>query len=150
MLGENCSKIYPGERRWTPDSTCLALVWAGGGFSVWSTFGTMILCSLGWDHGPSITDPIKQVPFKSHWGTILRPRGFFLDHSYNIRETNKPKNKTTNLHLQAPYNILDMDWSGEGYQLWVINSATRRFTGTQDAEFCPFPQVPTYGIYLEN
>jgi hypothetical protein len=28
---------------------------------VWSTFGTMILCSLGWDHGPSVTDPIKQV-----------------------------------------------------------------------------------------
>ena len=80
---------------------CLALVWAGGGFSIWSTFGTMIICSLGWDHGPSITDRIKQ----------------------------------------APYNILDMDWSGEGYQLWAINSADRRFTGNQDKEFCPFPKV---------
>ena len=44
---------------------------------------------------------------------------------------------------QAPYNILDMDWSGEGYQLWVVNSATRRFTGPRDTEFCPFPQLVT-------
>jgi len=100
------TKDYPGcpgpvtGLRWTPDSMCLALVWAGGGFSIWSTFGTMIICSLGWDHGPSITDRIKQ----------------------------------------APYNILDMDWSGEGYQLWAINSADRRFTGNQDKEFCPFPK----------
>jgi len=100
------TKDYPGcpgpvtGLRWTPDSMCLALVWAGGGFSLWSTFGTMILCSLGWDHGPTITDPIKQ----------------------------------------APYNIIDMDWSGEGYQLWIINSAERRFTGKKDAEFCPFPK----------
>jgi len=100
------TKDYPGcpgpvtGLRWTPDGMCLALVWAAGGFSVWSTFGTMILCSFGWDHGNNITDPIKQ----------------------------------------APYNILDMDWSGEGYQLWVVNSSKRRFTGTKDAEFCPFPK----------
>ncbi len=70
---------------------------------------------------------------------------------YASGQTDKPINRTKNLNLQAPYNILDMDWSGEGYQLWVINSATRRFTGTQDAEFCPFPQVPTLSSwYLEN
>jgi hypothetical protein len=99
------TRDYPGcpgpvtALRWTPDSTTLALVWAGGGFSIWSTFGTMILCSLGWDHGPGVTSNIKQ----------------------------------------APYNILDLDWSAEGYQLWVVNASERQFTGTKDAEFCPFP-----------
>jgi hypothetical protein len=99
------TKDYPGcpgavtSLRWTPDSTSLALVWAGGGFSIWSTFGTMILCSLGWDHGPTVTSTLTQ----------------------------------------APYNILDLDWSAEGYQLWAVNAKVRQFTGTEDTEFCPFP-----------
>jgi len=97
------TKDYPGcpgpvtALRWTPDSTSLAMVWAVGGFSIWSTFGTMIMCSLGWDHGA--TDNISK----------------------------------------SPYNIQDMDWSAEGYQMWVINSTTRQFTGKKDKEFCPFP-----------
>ena len=99
------TKDYPGcpgpvtSLKWTPDSTTLALVWAGGGFSIWSTFGTMILCSLGWDHGSEVTNNIRQ----------------------------------------APYNILDLDWSAEGYQLWAVNACERRFTGEEDPEFCPFP-----------
>ena len=60
--------------RWTPDSMCLAMVWAGGGFSIWSTFGTMILCSLGWDHSASITDPMKQVSFFESLSPVLRIR----------------------------------------------------------------------------
>ena len=117
------TKDYPGcpgpvtGLKWTPDSTSLALVWAAGGFSIWSTFGTMILCSLGWDHGPRVTD--------------------------NIRK--------------SPYNIQDLDWTAEGYQLWVVNSSTRQFTGKKDAEFCPFPsetegkeEQPDYSSHLGN
>jgi len=100
------TKDYPGcpgpvtSLRWTPDSTCLALAWAGGGFSIWSTFGTMILCSLGWDHGPLITNTMKQTA----------------------------------------YNIMAMDWSAEGYQLWMVNSSRKLYTAAKDKEFCPFPE----------
>jgi len=99
------TKDYPGcpgpvtALKWTPDSTSLALVWAAGGFSIWSTFGSMIMCSLGWDHGQEIMDVMKK----------------------------------------SPYNIQDLDWSAEGYQLWVVNKTTRQFTGKKDADFCPYP-----------
>ena len=101
------TKEYPGcpgpvtVLRWTPDSTCLAMVWAAGGFSVWSTFGTMILCNLGWDHGPAVSDNVKF----------------------------------------GPYNLQDVDWSAEGYQLWGVNSAARQFTGQRDEQFCPHPAM---------
>ena len=63
------TRDYPGcpgpvtALRWTPDSTCLAMVWAAGGLSIWSTFGTMIFCNLGWDHGPRISDAVKKSPY---------------------------------------------------------------------------------------
>ena len=37
--------------KWTPDGTALAMAWERGGFSIWSTFGAMIMCSLCWDYG---------------------------------------------------------------------------------------------------
>jgi len=117
------TKDYPGcpgpvtAMKWTPDSTSLVLVWGAGGFSIWSTFGTMIMCSLGWDYGDKITDPIRK----------------------------------------SPYNIQDLDWSAEGYQLWVVNNSTRQFTGKKDAEFCPFPsdteggqEKPDFTSHLGN
>lgn len=51
------SQVYPGEvgavqcLRWTSDGCALALSWATGGFSVWSTFGALLVCSLGWNYG---------------------------------------------------------------------------------------------------
>jgi len=103
--------------KWTPDSTCLALVWAAGGFSVWSTFGTMIFCNLGWDHGPRISDAVRK----------------------------------------SPYNIQDLDWSAEGYQLWCVNGEQRQYTGEKDKEFCPFPDMsdqdsepPDYRSHLSD
>ena len=61
--------------RWTPDGTALALAWQRGGFSIWSTFGAMIMCSLCWDYGPTVSDPVGQNPlcikslvrFRSSW-----------------------------------------------------------------------------------
>lgn len=50
-------KDYPGCPgrvrciRWTPDGRCVAMAWANGGLSLWSTFGALLLCSLGWDYG---------------------------------------------------------------------------------------------------
>merc|ERR1719369_2018801 len=77
----------------------------------------MILCSMGWDHGPKVSDSIKK----------------------------------------SPYNIQDLDWSAEGYQLWVVNTSVRKFTGKKDKEFCPFPsetedkeEQPDYSSHLGN
>ena len=44
--------------KWTPDGTALAMAWERGGFSIWSTFGAMIMCSLCWDYGPLVSDPV--------------------------------------------------------------------------------------------
>lgn len=51
------AKDFPGspgyvrEMKWTPDGCAVMLSWSKGGISLWSTFGTMLMCSLGWDYG---------------------------------------------------------------------------------------------------
>lgn len=51
------SQVYPGEvgavecMNWSPDGSALALSWSSGGFSIWSTFGALLVCSLGWNYG---------------------------------------------------------------------------------------------------
>ena len=51
------SHVYPGEvgavecMEWSPDGRALALSWSTGGFSIWSTFGALLVCSLGWNYG---------------------------------------------------------------------------------------------------
>lgn len=51
------SKDYPGypgavsQIRWTPDGCAMAVSWSRGGLSIWSTFGALLMCSLGWDYG---------------------------------------------------------------------------------------------------
>lgn len=54
---ELSAKDFPGspgyvrEMKWTPDGCAVMLSWSKGGISLWSTFGTMLMCSLGWDYG---------------------------------------------------------------------------------------------------
>ncbi|XP_046662449.1 guanine nucleotide exchange factor subunit Rich isoform X3 [Homalodisca vitripennis] len=79
------SQVYPGEVgpvgcvRWTPDGCALAMAWSQGGFSVWSTFGALLVCSLGWDYGLHV-----------------------------------------DLAKHNPLLVTDMEWSSEGYQLWMV------------------------------
>ena len=40
---------------------------------------------------------------------------------------------------QNPLCIKSLDWSAEGYQMWIVNSKTRTEKAT-DPEFMPFPQ----------
>lgn len=61
------SKDFPGspgyvrEMRWTPDGCAMVLCWSTGGISLWSTYGTMLMCSLAWDYGLNV-DLNKQNP----------------------------------------------------------------------------------------
>ncbi|XP_063700094.1 guanine nucleotide exchange factor subunit Rich [Culicoides brevitarsis] len=51
------SKDFPGspdsvkQIKWTPDGCAVIVSWEKGGFSLWSTFGSMLTCSLAWDYG---------------------------------------------------------------------------------------------------
>jgi len=63
------SKDFPGApgavtcMRWSPDGCALALAWAGGGISLWSTFGSLLMCSLAWDHG--LNSPMSRLKVHS-------------------------------------------------------------------------------------
>lgn len=87
------AKDYPGapgpvrEMKWTPDGAAVAMSWANGGFSLWSTFGATLMCSLGWDYGLNV-----------------------------------------DLVRNNPLSIMSMDWSIEGYQLFMV----RRQNATED------------------
>lgn len=62
---ELSAKDFPGlpgsvrEMRWTPDGCAVILSWSKGGISLWSTFGTMLMCSLGWDYGLNVDLSMK-------------------------------------------------------------------------------------------
>lgn len=79
------AKDYPGapglvrEMKWTSDGAAVMMSWANGGFSLWSTFGATLMCSLGWDYGLNV-----------------------------------------DLVRNNPLNIMSMDWSIEGYQLFMV------------------------------
>lgn len=61
------AKDYPGatgavrEMRWTSDGAAVAMSWANGGISLWSTFGATLMCSLGWDYGLNV-DLVRNNP----------------------------------------------------------------------------------------
>lgn len=65
------SQVYPGEvgpvgcLKWTPDGCALAMSWTKGGFSLWSTFGALLVCSLSWDYGLHV-DLAKHNPLNVH------------------------------------------------------------------------------------
>lgn len=74
---ELSAKDYPGapgavrELKWTPDGCAVAVSWANGGVSLWSTYGTMLMCSLGWDYGLHV-DLTQHNPLDVHsmdWST---------------------------------------------------------------------------------
>lgn len=62
-ISHNCvlsSKDYPGcpgaveNILWTPDGCALIASWSKGGIAMWSTFGALLMCSLGWDYGLNV------------------------------------------------------------------------------------------------
>lgn len=62
---ELSAKDFPGspgyvrEMKWTPDCCAVMLSWSKGGISLWSTFGAMLMCSLGWDYGLNVDLALK-------------------------------------------------------------------------------------------
>lgn len=62
------AKDFPGspghvsELKWTPDGCAIMMAWSNGGISLWSTFGSLLMCSLGWDYGLHV-DLSKNNPF---------------------------------------------------------------------------------------
>lgn len=63
MVSHQCvlsSKDYPGcpgavtSIKWTPDGCALVACWDLGGIGLWSTFGALLTCSLGWDYGLNV------------------------------------------------------------------------------------------------
>lgn len=71
-------KHYPGVKVgpisnvvWTPDGCALAMTWESGGLSVFSVFGSCLMCTLGGDYGVTSDGIRKEASlFPSLcWGT---------------------------------------------------------------------------------
>uniref|UniRef100_A0A182PVQ3 Protein RIC1 homolog n=1 Tax=Anopheles epiroticus TaxID=199890 RepID=A0A182PVQ3_9DIPT len=81
------AKDFPGspgpvrDMKWTPDGCAIMVAWYNGGISLWSTFGSLLLCSLAWDYGLHI-DLSKNDPFN----VISMAKGYQL---LMVRQTNE-------------------------------------------------------------
>lgn len=95
------SKDYPGcpgavtELKWTPDGCAMVATWKNGGIAMWSTFGALLMCSLGWDYGLHV-DLQRDNPLhvaSMEWGTegyqlwMIRKQ-FIKDTCDNIQDPN--------------------------------------------------------------
>ncbi|XP_063962298.1 guanine nucleotide exchange factor subunit RIC1-like [Lytechinus pictus] len=92
--------------RWTPEGSALILSWLKGGFSLWSTFGALLMCTLGGDFCP---DPSRSKILRiqsMEWG----PEG------YNLWATKKSLGDTQS-HDESP------DTKGNLIQLSFVKSA---------------------------
>ncbi|XP_058455707.1 guanine nucleotide exchange factor subunit Rich isoform X2 [Malaya genurostris] len=83
---------YVSEIKWTPDGCAIMVSWSNGGISLWSTFGSLLMCSLGWDYGLHI-----------------------------------------DLSKNNPFNIISMDWSTEGYQLFMVRQLSETIPSETDS-----------------
>uniref|UniRef100_A0A182R1Q9 Protein RIC1 homolog n=1 Tax=Anopheles funestus TaxID=62324 RepID=A0A182R1Q9_ANOFN len=108
------AKDFPGspgyvrDMKWTPDGCAIIVAWGNGGISLWSTFGSLLLCSLAWDYGLHV-DLSKNDPFNvisMDWST----EGYQL---LMIRQTNatadnatKETTETSSVPIFIPATVL--------------------------------------------
>ncbi|XP_053664443.1 guanine nucleotide exchange factor subunit Rich [Anopheles marshallii] len=111
------AKDFPGspgyvrDMKWTPDGCAIIVAWGNGGISLWSTFGSLLLCSLAWDYGLHV-DLSKNDPFNvisMDWST----EGYQLlmvrqtnDHSATLNNGTNQAAETSNGPISIPATVL--------------------------------------------
>ncbi|XP_023222125.1 RAB6A-GEF complex partner protein 1-like [Centruroides sculpturatus] len=66
--------------KWSPDGMALAMAWEKGGLAVWSVFGSLLMCTLGWDYGS--VESLKNNPFRISSLIRLYPEETKLDNQF--------------------------------------------------------------------
>ena len=66
----------------------------------------------------------------------------FLEYCFNFEDDSSfiEGLQFTLISGQNPLCIKSLDWSAEGYQMWIVNSKTRS-QKVADPEFMPFPET---------
>uniref|UniRef100_A0A182NNT0 Protein RIC1 homolog n=1 Tax=Anopheles dirus TaxID=7168 RepID=A0A182NNT0_9DIPT len=119
------AKDFPGspgsvrDMKWTPDGCAIIVAWANGGISLWSTFGSLLLCSLAWDYGLHV-DLYKNDPFNvisMDWST----EGYQL---LMVRQTKHEKSSTTakgDISREEKTNLTTVSQTGEATNQPLLN-----------------------------
>ncbi|KAK5648957.1 hypothetical protein RI129_003849 [Pyrocoelia pectoralis] len=123
-LSHHCilsSKDYPGcpgivnQVKWTPDGYAMAASWARGGIALWSTFGALLMCSLGWDYGLHVDlercNPLHVSSME--WATegyqlwMIRKHTYGNDPLIDKKDVNSNSSKEDN---SSTYNVIQLDF----------------------------------------
>ncbi|XP_063921196.1 guanine nucleotide exchange factor subunit Rich-like isoform X2 [Zophobas morio] len=113
-VSHNCilsSKDYPGDPGairqvlWTPDGCALVAAWEKGGIAMWSTFGSLLMCSLGWDYGLNI-DLQKKNPLQIK-SMQFATEGYQL---WMVNEESSPENDEPSNNNVSTTSLLQLDF----------------------------------------
>ncbi|XP_031329698.1 guanine nucleotide exchange factor subunit Rich isoform X2 [Photinus pyralis] len=120
-LSHHCilsSKDYPGcpgvvnQVKWTPDGYAMAASWARGGIALWSTFGALLMCSLGWDYGLHVDlercNPLHVSSME--WATEGYQLWMIRKHTYRNSTENDQKDVNSNSDEEDTYNVIQLDF----------------------------------------
>lgn len=120
------SKDYPGcpgavdRVLWTPDGCALVASWSKGGIAMWSTFGALLMCSLGWDYGLNVdiqrNNPLKVLSMEfategyQLWMVNKKPKQqIFEDQNQNPGITNLEQSNTQLVQLDFAKSALTIN-----------------------------------------
>lgn len=134
------SKDFPGspgyvrEMKWTPDGCAMVLCWKTGGISLWSTYGSMLMCSLAWDYGLNV-DLNKQNPLvvtSIDWSTEGYQLLMIQDHSKQIDES-KVETQARIIQLDFIKSVLSVNPSMSGHPFLLLQGDDKLYLNRGDA-----------------
>lgn len=97
---------------WSPDGCALAVAWERGGIALWSTFGALLMCSLGWDYGLHV-DLERRNPLHvacMEWGTEGYQLWMIRTSSKQRLDNSIDRNSNTSINEDPAKSLVQMDF----------------------------------------
>ncbi|CAH1775600.1 unnamed protein product [Owenia fusiformis] len=121
--------------RWTPDGCAIAVTWSKGGYSIWSVFGALLVCSLGDPHGSidhEISAKQKKLLIKSmEWGAEGYHLWLIAEDATNEQST-QPVQHTKLLQIEFVKSALTVNPCMSNHEHLFLQGQDKLYINTGD------------------